>query len=90
MGLVDIRDEPSSAEEVLASLDDDASCGLVLFVGRVRDHDGGRLVSGLHYSAHPSAVERLVACVNRLLVSTGCTVSLPFSELPRSRSRTLQ
>lgn len=54
--LVDIRDTPLSVDEVLSSLDDAASGGLVLFVGRVRDHDGGRSVDGLEYSAHPDAL----------------------------------
>lgn len=57
--LVDIRDKPLSVDEVLGSLDDAASGGVVLFVGRVRDHDGGRSVHGLEYSAHPSALELL-------------------------------
>jgi molybdopterin synthase catalytic subunit len=58
--LVDIRDEPLSVEEVLASLADDASGGMTLFVGTVRDHDGGKDVTGLEYTAHPSAMSRLV------------------------------
>lgn len=58
--LVDIRDTPLKVDEVLDSLDDAASGGLVLFVGRVRDHDGGRSVDGLEYSAHPSAMKQLV------------------------------
>jgi|SRR5690606_21248515 len=57
--LVGISEEPLSVDRVLASLDDPASGGLVLFVGRVRDHDGGQGVSGLSYSAHPSAERRL-------------------------------
>jgi molybdopterin synthase catalytic subunit len=48
-----------SVDDVLRHLDDPASGGLVLFVGRVRDHDGGRSVSGLSYSAHPTALDRL-------------------------------
>lgn len=32
---------------------------VVTFVGRVRDHDGGRSVVALEYSAHPSAAEVL-------------------------------
>jgi molybdopterin synthase catalytic subunit len=46
-------------DEVVAALDDDASGGLTLFVGRVRDHDDGKGVLGLDYTAHPSALERL-------------------------------
>ena len=57
--LVDLRETPLDVAEVVAALDDDASGGLTLFVGRVRDHDGGRDVDGLDYSAHPSALERM-------------------------------
>ncbi|GAB3787900.1 molybdenum cofactor biosynthesis protein MoaE [Nocardioides pacificus] len=59
--LVDLREVPLDVAEVLASLDDDAAGGLTLFVGRVRDHDGGRGVDGLDYSAHPTALARLRA-----------------------------
>lgn len=57
--LVDLRETPLDVAEVVAALDDDASGGLTLFVGRVRDHDGGRDVTGLDYSAHPSAMDRM-------------------------------
>ncbi|WP_377323709.1 molybdenum cofactor biosynthesis protein MoaE [Pimelobacter simplex] len=59
--LVAISDQPLSVSEVLDSLDDPAAGGLVLFVGRVRDHDQGQGVTGLSYSAHPSALDRLRA-----------------------------
>ncbi|WP_460853573.1 molybdenum cofactor biosynthesis protein MoaE [Nocardioides montaniterrae] len=54
-----ISDQPLSVDEVLASLDDPSAGGLVLFVGRVRDHDHGSGVTGLAYSAHPTALQRL-------------------------------
>ncbi|MFC6287454.1 molybdenum cofactor biosynthesis protein MoaE [Nocardioides sp. GCM10027113] len=57
--LVDLREEPLDVAEVLAAVEDDTSGGVTLFVGRVRDHDGGRGVDGLDYSAHPSALDRL-------------------------------
>jgi molybdopterin synthase catalytic subunit len=57
--LVDLRESDLDVSEVLAALDDPAAGGLTLFVGKVRDHDGGRGVEGLDYSAHPSALERL-------------------------------
>jgi molybdopterin synthase catalytic subunit len=57
--LCELRETPLDVAEVVAALDDDASGGLTLFVGRVRDHDGGKGVTGLEYSAHPSAVDRL-------------------------------
>lgn len=57
--LVDLRETPLDVAEVVAALDDDASGGLTLFVGRVRDHDAGKGVLGLDYSAHPSALDVL-------------------------------
>lgn len=64
--LVAISEEPLSVVEVLDSLDDATAGGLVLFVGRVRDHDHGQGVQGLSYSAHPSALERLRAVCDRV------------------------
>lgn len=57
--LVDLRESPLDVAEVLAALDDEASGGLTLFVGRVRDHDHGLDVRGLEYSAHPTALDAL-------------------------------
>jgi molybdopterin synthase catalytic subunit len=64
--LVDLRETPLDVSEVVAALDDDASGGLTLFVGRVRDHDGGRSVDGLDYSAHPSARDRMREVCERI------------------------
>ncbi len=57
--LVDLRETPLDVAEVVAALDDEVSGGLTIFVGRVRDHDGGRDVGGLEYSAHPTALDKL-------------------------------
>jgi molybdopterin synthase catalytic subunit len=57
--LVDLRETPLDVAEVMAALDDDASGGLTLFVGRVRNHDHGLDVRGLEYSAHPAALDAL-------------------------------
>jgi molybdopterin synthase catalytic subunit len=57
--LVELRQSPLEVAEVVDALDDDASGGLTLFVGRVRDHDGGKSVGGLDYSAHPTVVDRM-------------------------------
>lgn len=64
--LVDLREEPLDVAEVVAALDDDTSGGLTLFVGRVRDHDGGKGVSGLDYSAHPSALDTMREVCSRV------------------------
>jgi molybdopterin synthase catalytic subunit len=57
--LVELRETPLDVAEVVAAVEDDASGGLALFIGRVRDHDHGLGVRGLEYSAHPSALESL-------------------------------
>jgi molybdopterin synthase catalytic subunit len=57
--LVDIRETPLRVEEVLEALADVSAGGLTLFVGTVRDHDGGKEVVRLEYSAHPTALDRL-------------------------------
>lgn len=64
--LVDLRETPLDVAEVVAALDDDTAGGLTLFVGRVRDHDGGKGVEGLDYSAHPSALAKLTEVCERI------------------------
>ena len=54
-----LRDQPLSVDEVNAAVADARAGGVALFVGTVRDHDGGRAVESLTYSAHPSALDRL-------------------------------
>ena len=53
--LLAIRDTPLSLDEVYAAVGGDTAGGTALFVGTVRDHDGGKGVTALSYSAHPSA-----------------------------------
>jgi len=53
--LLGLRASPLDIGEVYDAVRDDASGGIALFVGAVRDHDQGRTVRSLGYSAHPSA-----------------------------------
>ena len=55
--LLALRDTELSLDEVYAAVGDTASGGTAVFVGTVRDHDGGKSVTSLEYSAHPT-VER--------------------------------
>jgi molybdopterin synthase catalytic subunit len=57
--LAAVRDRPLSVDEVLDAVRDPAMGGLVVFVGAVRDSDGGRSVTSLGYSAHPQAEAQL-------------------------------
>lgn len=69
--LLDIRETPLDVTEVLDALADDASGGVTLFVGRVRDHDGGKGVTGLDYQAHPSALARLADVAEKVAADHG-------------------
>ena len=57
--LLEIRDTALSVDEVLAAVGDEAAGGTTVFVGTVRDHDHGKPVTGLSYSAHPTAEAEL-------------------------------
>ncbi|MFD3947619.1 molybdenum cofactor biosynthesis protein MoaE [Streptomyces sp. NPDC058579] len=57
--LLAIRDTPLSLDEVFRAVGDEAAGGTTLFVGTVRNHDGGADVDELGYSAHPSALDEL-------------------------------
>jgi molybdopterin synthase catalytic subunit len=57
--LIAVRDTALSVDEVRAAIADPAAGGEVLFVGTVRDNDADRGVTGLSYSAHPSATDEL-------------------------------
>ena len=69
--LVELRETPLDVDEVLAALDDDSSGGLTLFVGRVRDHDHGKGVTGLDYSAHPTALDVMRAVCEKVAADHG-------------------
>jgi molybdopterin synthase catalytic subunit len=55
-----VSEEPLDVAEHAALVERAAAGAVVTFAGVVRDHDGGRSVRGLKYSAHPSAA-RIVA-----------------------------
>lgn len=57
--LAELREEPLSVDEVYAAVTDPAAGGIAVFAGAVRDHDHGRTVTQLSYSAHPSAAGEL-------------------------------
>src|SRR5947209_12652542 len=57
--LIAIRDAALSVDEVRDAIADPTAGGEVLFVGTVRDNDAEKGVTGLSYSAHPSAEAEL-------------------------------
>ena len=57
--LIAVRESELSTDEVRAAVAAPGTGGIALFAGAVRDSDHGRGVSGLSYSAHPSAAAEL-------------------------------
>ena len=57
--LAEVSDAPLSVDACLAAVADPAAGGTTVFVGHVRDADGGRSVQQLDYSSHPSAGGRI-------------------------------
>ncbi|MDQ1137784.1 molybdopterin synthase catalytic subunit [Microbacterium sp. SORGH_AS 1204] len=53
----DVSAEPITVEMLMTQTRPPAAGAVVTFDGRVRDHDEGRGVVALHYSAHPTAGE---------------------------------
>jgi molybdopterin synthase catalytic subunit len=58
-----LTEEPIDATEHEALVAHDAAGAVVAFAGVVRDHDGGRHVTRLEYSAHPTAAQTLAEVV---------------------------
>jgi len=60
--VIELVEEPIAVDAVLAAVEGDGQGGVVLFVGRVRDHTQGRAVTHLHYEAYaPMAVSEMQA-----------------------------
>lgn len=57
--LIALRGAPLSVDEVISAVAGPAAGGIAVFIGAVRDHDGGRDVTALEYTAHPTAEARL-------------------------------
>ena len=59
----ELTERPVAVAEHEALVADDAAGAVVSFAGVIRDHDGGRSVLRLEYSAHPSAQTTLTDVV---------------------------
>ena len=67
--LAELRDTPLSVDEVRSAVADPRAGGVALFLGVVRDHDHGRDVTRLSYSAHPSAPDELRKVAEKVAAS---------------------
>jgi molybdopterin synthase catalytic subunit len=52
--LLAVQDDPLDVARLHTAVQDRTAGGVAVFVGAVRDHDGGRAVKFLEYTAHPS------------------------------------
>jgi molybdopterin synthase catalytic subunit len=69
--LAEIREEPLSVDEVLAAVSDPGAGGTALFVGTVRDQDGGQPVVRLSYSVHTSAAAEMRRVAEKVAAEYG-------------------
>ena len=66
-----MREEPLSVDEVRAAVSDPGAGAIALFIGTVRDQDGGHGVVRLAYSVHPSAEAELRRMAEKVATEFG-------------------
>ena len=59
--------EPISVDQAIAAVESDTAGAVVSFSGVVRNHDGGKAVERLSYSAHPTAHQVMSDVVAQLV-----------------------
>ncbi|WP_426998832.1 molybdenum cofactor biosynthesis protein MoaE [Pseudarthrobacter sp. N5] len=59
--------EPISVDQAIAAVESDTAGAVVSFSGVVRNHDGGKAVQRLSYSAHPTAHQMMTDVVAKLV-----------------------
>ena len=67
--LTELRAEPLSVDEIRLAAADPAAGAVAIFIGAVRDHDHGRAVTALSYTAHPSAQAELSRVAEKIAAS---------------------
>jgi len=80
-----MSDQPLDTAEVDRAVAGPLHGAVVVFTGVVRDHDGGKQVSRLEYSAHPEAERFLHRCCAEVAETTG----LPVAAVHRTGALTI-
>lgn len=62
-----LSEEPISVDQAIAAVESETAGAVVSFSGVVRNHDGGKAVERLSYSAHPTAHQVLADVVAKLV-----------------------
>ena len=73
--------EPISVDQAIAAVESDTAGAVVSFSGVVRNHDGGKPVRRLSYSAHPTA-HQVMADVVAQLVAEQAAAGVPAGPEP--------
>lgn len=73
--LATISDQPLVPEAVEQAVDGPEYGAVVVFTGKVRNHDGGQQVSALEYSAHPDAEKFLHRICAQVAAESGLPVA---------------
>ena len=66
--------DPISVDQAIAAVEGDTAGAVVSFCGVVRNHDGGKPVDRLSYSAHPTAHQVMADVVARLVAEQSAAV----------------
>jgi molybdopterin synthase catalytic subunit len=69
--------EPISVDQAIAAVESETAGAVVSFSGVVRNHDGGKAVDRLSYSAHPTAHQVMSDVVSRLVKEHSGEASQP-------------
>jgi molybdopterin synthase catalytic subunit len=67
--LTELRAEPLSVDQIRLAAADPTAGAVAIFIGAVRDHDHGRGVTALSYTAHPSAQAELSRVAEKIAAS---------------------
>lgn len=73
--------DPISVDQAIAAVESDTAGAVVSFSGVVRNHDGGRSVERLSYSAHPTAHQVMADVVARLVAEQNAAGEQPAAEV---------
>jgi len=76
--LAEIRSTELSVDEVIRAVSAPEYGGTAVFLGTVRDHDDGRNVIALEYSAHPRATAELRRVLDEVIAGapTACVAAV--------------
>lgn len=80
--------EPISVDQAIAAVESDTAGAVVSFSGVVRNHDGGKPVQRLSYSAHPTAHQVMADVVAQLVAEQAAGTAAAGTDAAGTASET--